>query len=674
MDKQFDKKGMVLVSILMVTVIILLLTTSLLMLHQNNLRFTNIFENQVVARKVAEAGVAYAIYSLEEDPDWQGDVGDEVTYYLPEVNGRFHISFDSSASYHSVNNLLNGMVPGGAFDGGSIPAYAVDLVITGTVERGSNDIIKRLRVVLQGDPYFDGALASGQIEVTADAMNVTRDSLLSSEPGTIHSNSVKPAGAPGTFAIDVETLNLYGGKASAQGEINPATVLDSVTGSTLEANTQGRHIKPLNIERYISEALASPSMAYLDVPAVAPPGSYAYIVRIDKLYVGNDPDDPNSWTEIAIPELTVQDGKLIINDDIRFQNGDVRFEFDHKYFEDNGLDPNLIAEAGIYMNSGTPEPPSVYVTDGDLTVAGPIKGNGSFYVKGSASYIGETNIVAPSDPGVAVLCNGDLKMQLPSITGSPLDLSMTGLVYSHENAEIAILDPLDDENPANNFVGGQWPPDWEDVYLGGSLSSTPDIAIPYPFGGNVGSISLDTDGTTATVSSTFIPPSHTIYTITPASGGAVTLTVDIGMAGVDPVTETTSGDIIVDPRGAPIASFIQINGHHFEIPGHSGAGAIAAMGLHGYVDIANITEFGGSGGTGSGVKEDPIFNIKGGLIAIDPANPVPTASNFDTDAAGNIKVDIGTGEVNIISSPQYLKLLHISKGAFKYRCVSWSEI
>jgi len=64
MEKQFDKRGMVLVSILMVTVIILLLTTSLLMLHQNNLRFTSIFENQVVARKVAEAGVAYAIYSL----------------------------------------------------------------------------------------------------------------------------------------------------------------------------------------------------------------------------------------------------------------------------------------------------------------------------------------------------------------------------------------------------------------------------------------------------------------------------------------------------------------------------------------------------------------------------------------------------------------------------------
>jgi len=662
MEKQFDKRGMVLVSILMVTVIILLLTTSLLMLHQNNLRFTSIFENQVVARKVAEAGVAYAIYSLEDDPDWKGDGGDEVTYYMPEVNGRFHISFDSSSSYYSVNNLLNGVFPGGAFDGGSVPAYAVDLVITGTVERGGNDVIKRLRVVLQGDPYFDGALASGQIDVNAHAMNVTRDSLVSPESGTIHSNSVRPVGAPGTFAIDVEALNLYGGKASAQGDIDPNTIIDDITGSTLEANTQGRHIKPLDIDRYISEALAVPSMAYLDVPSGSPGPSYVYIVRIDKLYVGNDPD-PNTWTEIAIPELTVQDGKLIISDDIRFQNGDLRFEFDHDYFEDNGLDPALIAESGIYLDSGTSNPPSVYVTDGDLTVAGAIKGNGSFYVKGSAGYIGESNIVAPSDPGVAVLCNGDLKMQLPSINGNPLDLSMTGLVYSHGNAEISILNPSDEENPVNNFMGGQWPPDWEDLYLGSGSATSCELVFERMteiFG--VGwctqtwTFSVTGDGNLEQIGN---PP--TSYHLSSGTGDvsiSYVITDPNGIPLSPPVTQGPSSEIYITGTApaniAPLDLFIFLKGKGFLNP--------------------EFYPYPFTVGGGGGGKVDPIFNIKGGLIAIDPANPVPTTSNPDNALSGNIIVNIDTGVVNIISSPQYLKLLHISKGAFKYRCVSWSEI
>ena len=683
MIKENEKKGMVLVSILFVTIIMLILTTSLLTLHHNNLRFTSIMENQVAARKVAEAGVAYALYALENDPDWEAGPSNKIVYNMPEVNGRFEISFDSSAGgYYSVNNLLNGQDPNGAFDGGSVPAFSVDLIVAGIIEKGNTDVVKRLRVIVQGDPFFDGALTSGRINVNAKSLEVSRADASGNDdqPGTIHSNSVIVD--PNGYAIDVEELNLInGGKASAQGDINVSVLTDG----TLEANTQGRHIKPLDIIETISQASStiSPTQKY---------SGMVYVVGKDKLY-------NSAGNEIAIPDgVEISNGQFIIKDDILFEGGDVRFEFDYASITD-GLDPAgteidlIIQESGIILDPNASTPPSVYVESGDLTVAGPIKGNGSFYVSGDADYIGESNIVAPSDPGVAVMCEGDLTMQLPCLSGEPaspqtLELDMTGLVYSHGNANISILDPADSTNPANNFSGGQWPTDWVNQHFGNGDGFEEFIFPIMYFDASAGAMVevdgyLCVEGGVINIYGEYEDGMYKHIFRPDASGdGKITISYDLN-DGSGPVVAEVSNELIIEQFGVNDGA-ITIDGSSFSVPAPVAYGfgnSVYAIydpsytynGLEfpydPYGSPTNIDP-----NDPSVVTFSPKFNIKGGLIAIDPNNPVPTEANPDGPDAGNMLVDIGDGDVKIVSSPQYLKLLHISDGAFEYKCVSWSEL
>ena len=75
------------------------------------------------------------------------------------------------------------------------------------------------------------------------------------------------------------------------------------------------------------------------------------------------------------------------------------------------------------------------------------------------------------------------------------------------------------------------------------------------------------------------------------------------------------------------------------------------------------------------VKIDPVFHVTGGVVAIDPNNPVPTSEKPDNGDAGNINIDIKKGKFFIVSSKRYLKLLESARaegGGFK--AVLWGEI
>jgi len=642
--KEASNKGIVIISILMITVVLLMLASSLLAINYYNLGFTNIVENKASALKIAEAGVAYAIYCLKEDSTWQPPSGG-----LPmmEIPGRFEITFDTAKEFYSVNNLEHG-VRDGAWGGSKVPGYSVDLIVTGILDRGDNKVVKRVRVILQRDFYSPGSFSSGQTSVDANTIDIKKEATADnpSEAGNIHSNSIKSSNNdPAIKTIDSSGTSTYvylhGGIASAQGTIDIKDTqsdhnLDIENNSSVDRVKQSKNIKPIDIDGTISQAKNNISSGSIT-------SGNTYVIYKDKV----EPPLP--------PSCTVSNGQLHITDNIVF-NGNVRFEFDYSYADpsNSAYDPSVnIADGGIYFDTLSGKSPSLYVDQGNLLVAGALKGNGSCYVSGEARFIGESNIVAPGDTGVAILSKKDIYMELPSVTDEALNLNITGLVYSHGNINVDILDPNDPVNPANNFTAGQWPSNWEDIVLsssGGGGGGGTVYPVPYTGVANGVNVSISTDGT-----GTFTKNADGSYRLQLTPSGANSV---VGSYYISANSNTDSEDYASSSAAA-----------NFDIT-YPGTSTLARL-----FNVFSGSSGGGTTTTGSGTKIDPDFHITGGIVAIDPNNPVPSQAKPDNPSAGNIHINIGEGKFFIVSSKKYLKLLESSRASgVGFKTILWSEI
>ncbi len=631
--KKSSSKGIVIISVLMVTVVLLMVASSLLVLNYYNLGFTNMSENKVSALKIAEAGVAYAIYNLKENPAWEPNV--PVVYKMKGVPGRFEITFDRTKPYYSVNNLKNdatdpNVLPG--WGGKGVPGHSVDLVITAYAgNEKDTKAVKHIRAILQRDIYYPGSFSSGQTTVDANTADIKTEATKENPgiAGNIHSNSVK-TGADCAIDTKKSKVLLHGGKASAQGEVK---IENLDTDSTTQSFTPGKNVTPLELNKIITNGKAKVS---------------------NKLtggtYVINKDDVKGPSTLPASCE--VKKGKLYIKEDLAF-TGDVKFELNDKS-----------KDAGIYLEKDkNGNAPSLYVDQGNLKIAGPIQGSGSCYVSGKTALIGETNIVASDDTGVAILSKGDVSLELPSSKKKALDQSITGLVYSHGNINIKTMDPNSEINPANNVSATPWPGDWEDN-SGGSDT------VEYSIG------SGGFDKTENNLQLTISINSNDSGTLTRSANGDYTLTLlyqDYGTGSHSYyIKAQTQGSesTYVDEGGSYSGTYIK----------NYPAGSKMAS----YLDI-----YAGLSGSGSGSgssdptptpstaadKLPPNFTFTGGLVAVDPNNPIPSTSNPDRKEAGNINITIGQGHVSIISSPKYLKLLDFSASSnVNFRCIYWSEI
>jgi len=703
MKKMTEKKGMVIISILMVTVVLLIMTTSMLIIHSSTLGFITTFEKQTMARKLAESGVAYALYSLRNDATW-GDPNDpnchNINIDVPEVDGKFEITFNRSASSsYSYNNIMNGADPNGGYNNSGVPGYSVDLIVAGIINPGSNQVSKKYRVILQADSYYDGAVTSGAFIANANSITVKTegDEPNTFLPGSIHSNSVLGMDDPNTglpitrgssyYAIDPvgsTEFDLYGGVLSAQGDINPSiTAADPNT--QLEPKSRARHMKPVDITGTINDAVAS------SIPEVS---GDTYVVGKDSLVSKTDPN-----TSVTLPGLTSADyevinGKLTIKKDVVF-NGDLRFEFAYdKITED--IDPadtdavkSAVKNAGVYMGDGTGSAPSVYVKSGNLTVAGgTVKGNGSFYVDGEANYIGESNLVASDEAGVAVLANKNVNLAIPSAPTTQ-EIDMTGLVYSAGNANVKLFDAADTTDPINNLSSsGKWPSTWDFDYeevitnsSGGGSGHEPTYAAVPGFqvrqdsvGPPATFVSYEIYGTedatiTNTGASKWDPDRTTI--LSAGSSTETRLTVYKANSVTGPWDAST---IIYQKVLAPGEQIIFDKTNSAGIPGINSAGSFRDAvfsnkvnnNIPGSEPLPTII----TGGT----KVPPNFKFTGALVAIDPNNPVPSPGKQDDPNAGNININIDGGNLDITCSSRYLKLLRVVKAGTVFRVVSWTEL
>ena len=639
-----NSDGMVLISILMVSVILTMVTTSLVVINYYNNKFTSITEGRVMALKVAESGIAYAIYCLNEDPTWETPVNKPMV----DIPGRFEITFDNTADYYSVNNLRLGTRNGG-WGGVNVPGFSVDLIVTGIVDRGDSKITKRLRVILQRDFNYPGSFSSGQTMVDADTFDLRKEATAenSSEAGTLHSNSVKTEIEGSAIhtrkGLSKTNVFLHGGIVSANGHIDiktsgPSKNLDTDNNSSVDPVQQSKNVKPVDVGKTIEKArntLAASSKVDVN-------GNTTYVIYKDRV----KPELPLSLCE-------VKNGQLHIKDDMLFNtNGnDIKFELDYSYANPSSTDydPNInIAESGIYLDGTESHMPALYVDRGNLIVAGPVRGNGSVYITGEGTFIGESNVVGPEDPGVAIMSSKDLTMKLPSSRREELDINVTGLVYSNENMNMGILRPDDPMNPANNISENtQWPSEWEDIVF---FKPADTLSLPFRTGVAAdGTGNIFINGGEGSFIKRNGPNSFTIHGITSCSGS-------------------------VEGRPFVAGELPDIN-----LPGNFsalGAGTITAEQKNTIMTlISNEFQSGSLAIDPNAVKIDPVFHVTGGVVAIDPNNPVPTSEKPDNGDAGNINIDIKKGKFFIVSSKRYLKLLESARaegGGFK--AVLWGEI
>ncbi|MEQ8169375.1 MAG: hypothetical protein ABRQ38_10800 [Candidatus Eremiobacterota bacterium] len=714
MKKMTEKKGIVIISILMVTVVLLIMTTSMLIIHSSTVGFITTFEKQTMARKLAESGVAYALYSLKNDSQW-GDPNDpnchHITVSVPEVNGKFEIAFNRSASFYSFNNTMNGADPNGGYNNSGVPGYSVDLIVTGTVDKVS----KKYRVILQADSYYDGAVTSGAFIADANSITVKTegDDPNVYLPGSIHSNSVLGVIDPNTgnpitkiinginhsYAIDPEgstKFDLYGGVLSAQGDINPSVTLTD-PNSQIESNSRARHMKPVDITGIISDAKASTT-----IQKESDLGNTTYVVGKDSLV---NPLDANS--SVTIPGVdsdaySVSNGQLTIKKDIVF-SGNTQFEFAYDKIAEGETDTDaqksIVKNAGIYMEKdpNTGNVPSVYVDGGDLTVAGgAVKGNGSFYVDGTANYIGENNLTASDDPGVAVLANKDVNLSIPAIPGDALNVNMKGLVYSSGDANIARFDAGDTSN-VTNFTNttlsdaGKWPSSWtwsyEEIFEssgGGGASEWTPINLSGSGGSGVTGTLCGADGKYYKYVIEGDAENSSIELTKPVSKFTSDAVLTVGSNGTANVIlyNRDANAPASDPNSWNAVNTINLaSGQTLTFSNTSPPGAPSGMAPAFRQGICNYTITRPQFDPVTAVYQIPVstnspgFNFTGALVAIDPNNPVPSVDKPDDPNTGNININIGSdSNLNITCSSRYLKLLRVIKAGTVFRVVSWTEI
>lgn len=161
-----EKKGMALMTVLLLTVLMVMTTVSMVFISTNHMYFVANLQNQGNAMKAAEAGIEYAISKLNDDPSWglssfnlRPDPSDNTMTPDPDAgvvetyaeNCKFTITFDPDAPYYSVNNLFESD-PGEAALSGT-PCYTAKIISVGEAGSPGDTTKKILEVHLVRSDY-----------------------------------------------------------------------------------------------------------------------------------------------------------------------------------------------------------------------------------------------------------------------------------------------------------------------------------------------------------------------------------------------------------------------------------------------------------------------------------------------------------------------------------------
>jgi len=464
-----DKKGMAMITILTMTVILVMLITALVAINSNNLLYSLNYIHRVSALSVAETGVVYAIYALQDDPHWQPP---QVVY--PTKTGKFTITFDSSmdSHYFSVNNLNppSMKIAGGGAGGKDVEENTVDLIVTGQ----SGDTIKRLRVILGRTTIGEAARLSGMANIEAGEFKISRVTtpLDPTLGGSFHSNSSDPNAI---MTSDDTMVYAYGGVITAVGGIDIPNY-DVANGTQIRSGVEVKPLPEIDINSIVTDASTNPSVHTMQ--------GGTYEVRQNETGGPYELFLPDASSPVTLPyngiDLTAE-GKLVFTEDVYFQN-DVRFNF---ITEDNNY-----KEVGIKLEDDGTSYPSLYINGSDPNTAfwvlGKVEGNGSIYNKGGTKFIMETDVTGGEETGTTLFCEKNININLPASRVAPISLQLTGAILTHGNLNASIMDTDHPDNPINSLPEEDaWPNNWvEQAYNGaGSFAAPAAYTVDIPASG-----------------------------------------------------------------------------------------------------------------------------------------------------------------------------------------------
>ncbi len=681
-----ENHGMALITILLMMVILVMLTVTLITVNTNNLLYTLNYNNRVSALMAAESGVSYAIYALQQDPNWcPAELGKKCS------NGNFRIYFKpytTVTDYYSVNNLTGEGLVSGYNEPNGVPPHTVNLIVTGQ----SGSTVRRIRVTLGWANISEGGRCSGTANVYGDQFIIQRATTAkdTSQGGSFHSNYRNPSD-PNENSISTYDMlkgttkvNAYGGVISACGGIDIRDSDVNSMGTQLRPKVEPKPIPDVDIKKLVlSKSGTNP----------APGGTYRLVQTTKggqfKLLdaSGNPATIPNTY-------IDHDTGQLVFTKDVYFSS-DVKFEFPMKDAKYATAGVRLEKTGGIY--------PSLYVNGSNTDtnsfwVMGKVEGNGSIYNTGSTKFIMETDLVASEETGTELLSEGDINISLPASRISPINLSLTGAVLTHGNLNATVLDPNGTDNPSVAMTGDKWPNDWVEKSYNTSVygSGTEEItgAIEIPLSGHPPLNPSDTaswcmkifPGTNLGVNAKTMGNSTIVLK---ANGdGSFSMTGDA--TGVE--INFYKNGALVTPGNYDIDFYTPCNFQYsvypsdwfrssstIKIDGVTYDSSSSRTLLYNYMCDAINEMFGGSSSSVELTGKElyaPNVKITGALIVTDPNNLDGTG--IPNSNAGNINVNLtgpkNKGDFTIIHSRNYEKLLASPEIRTKIVVNTWEEL
>jgi len=262
-----ETKGMALLTVLLFTVLLIIMAVSMIFISTNFLALFGSSEARLKALEAAEAGVEYALYRLNDDPNW-GNASlafgsspnpDAIPTCYPASTdftdtladgSKFTITFDcNDARYGSENNLF-GTTPTLIT---KTPPYTAKIVSIGR-DPGSNVKKVMLAYLVRGDLYPYTINSEGMVILNAGEYTIKGEGAGTNSPGHIYSSWVSTP-APDNYSIegkaDAPNITNYGGMFVGNGPINIAGTFD---GYSIPNHPQNFYFSNIDVGKIVERA------------------------------------------------------------------------------------------------------------------------------------------------------------------------------------------------------------------------------------------------------------------------------------------------------------------------------------------------------------------------------------------------------------------------------------
>ena len=258
------KKGMALISVLLLSILLIMIGVSMVFISTNHLHLMGNVESYNKALKAAEAGAEYALAQLNASPAWAepNSPPPEVTKTLKN-NSEFIITFDPNDDYYSYNNLFGSSVytrPSGDLLSGDVPAYTAEIISVG---KSPDGITKILRVLyIRDDAMPANGLACGEISFYSGTITFAGETI--DEPGWLYSawEDPDPSPTPSIYSWDLgdSRINANGGMLSAKGAIDVDYLTDPNDFYVDEYTNKDLQAPDIDIDQIMSDAKLDPGV------------------------------------------------------------------------------------------------------------------------------------------------------------------------------------------------------------------------------------------------------------------------------------------------------------------------------------------------------------------------------------------------------------------------------